>query len=568
MCGILAILMSGLDYEQLRQLALSRSRLLRHRGPDWNGVHLQQCSASLFNVLCHERLAVVDPASGKQPLFDSTKSIACTVNGEIYNHVVLKETMLPVEEVTQWTTCSDCQPLPSLYKFHGTKMCNMLDGMFAFVISDGRTGDFLAARDPLGLCPMYVGYASDGSMWFASELKALTRDCEQVTVFPPGHFYSSKLNEGKGGFERYYNPSWWGLERPLPTRKCDLSHLREALEAAVRKRLMCDVPFGMLVSGRLDSSIVAAIAAREFQKMSEKEKDSHLWTHQLYSFSIGLKGSADSQAAKKVADVLGTHHYDFTFELDEGLDALDDVIYMIETYDITTVRAAVPMYLLCRLVKSMGIKVVLTGEGADEVFGGYSYFRDAPTPEAFHRELQRKLDLLHYYGILRAGKASMAWGIEARVPFLDREFLEFAMNVDPADKMCAQGRMEKQILRDAFKGYLPDEILYRPKQQFGEAVGSEWIDELQNHAERRVTDTMMRNAQVLFPTNTPVTKEGYLYRMIFAKHYNKGSAARTVHTGPFGGCSSAQLDWNKKIQNNGVESAAPIEARGIHQHRD
>ncbi|PHJ26106.1 asparagine synthetase [Cystoisospora suis] len=487
MCGILAIVQSSLDPEQLRLLALERSRTLRHRGPDWNGVYVQKGKSS-STALAHERLAIVDPTS-----------------------------------------------------------------------ADSRTGDFFAARDPLGICSMYVGYASDGSIWFASEMKALIEDCEQVSVFPPGHYFYSALNNGQGALKRYYNPSWWGPESPIPSRPCDLTQLREALEKSVRKTLMCDVPFGLMLSGGLDSSLVAAIAVREFAKISASEIDSHLWTHQLHSFSIGLKDSKDLQFATKVAEGLGTVHHAFTFELKEGLDALEDVIRLIETYDVTTIRAAVPMYLLCRLIKSLGIKVVLTGEGADEVFGGYLYFHKAPTKEAFFRELQRKLDLLQYYDVLRGNKASAAWGVEARVPFLDREFLDYAMTLDPAAKMCTEGRIEKQILRDAFKGYLPDEVLYRQKEQFSDGVGYDWITSLKAYADKRVTDTMMSNASVLFPTNTPTTKEGYLYRMIFAKYYNKGSAARTVHTGPSVACSTeTALEWDEQFKRNPDQSGRSV----------
>ncbi|PHJ19908.1 asparagine synthetase [Cystoisospora suis] len=538
MCGIFAIIHSSLDPEQLRLLALERSRSLRHRGPDWNGLHIQTGKNSLSTVLVHERLAIVDPASGKQPLFDASGQIAVTVNGEIYNHIVLRDTLVPPEEVQGWTTGSDCQPLPSLYKFYGADMCDKLDGMFAFVISDGRTGEFLAARDPLGICSMYVGYASDGSVWFASEMKALMDDCEQVSVFPPGHFYDSTLNNGQGAFKRYYNPSWWwSPEKPLPTKACLVSDLREALEKSVRKRLMCDVPFGlMLDGGSLGSFIVAAIAAREFAKVSASEMDSHLWTHQLHTFSIGLKDSKDLHVAKKVAEVLGTVHHAFTIEIEEGLNALEDVISLIETYDVPTVRKAVPMYLLCRLIKSLGIKVVLTGEGANEVFGALPGFDMAPNKEAFFCEQQKCLDLLQYFDLLRASKASMAWGVEARVPFLDREFLDFVMTRDPAENMWGsmnKDRLEKQNLRDAFKGYLPDDLLYRPTEGSCSpdvcGLGDKWIPSLTAYAEKRVTDLMMSKAGVLFPTNTPTTKEGYLYRMIFAKCYNKNCAARTVH---------------------------------------
>lgn len=587
MCGIFAIIHSSLDPEQLRLLALERSRTLRHRGPDWNGVHVQTFQNSLSTVLVHERLAIVDPASGKQPLFDASRQIAVTVNGEIYNHVELRDTLISPEEVKGWTTGSDCQPLPSLYKFYGAQMCEQLDGMFAFVVSDSRTGHFLAARDPLGICSMYVGYASDGSVWFASEMKALIADCEQVSVFPPGHYYDSTLNDGEGAFKRYYNPSWRDPEKPLPSRPCSLPHLREALEKAVRKRLMCDVPFGLMLDGSVGSSVVAAIAAREFAKVSASEMDSHLWTHQLHTFSIGLQNSRDVQFAAKVADTLGTVHHAFTIEVEEGLNALEDVISLIETYDVRTVRRAVPMYLLCRLIKSLGIKVVLTGEGADEVFGGLTSFQLASSKEAFFREQLRCLDLLQFFGLLRASKASMAWGVEARVPFLDREFLDFAMTVDPAANMWGSknsGRMEMHLLRDAFKGYLPDDLLYRPSDSlpFSEEGpgGDDWVPALKAYADKRVTDIMLSKAGVLFPTNTPTTKEGYLYRMIFARCYNKNCAARTVHArvpsfpsppgdgeGPALPGRAGHVDGNTPpvgaLPVSGERSARPSEVKGI-----
>lgn len=538
MCGILAILFTNMEEPELRLLTLDRCKTLRHRGPDWNGMCIQKIG-SLFNVLAHERLAIVDPTSGKQPLFDSCGDVAITVNGEIYNHKDLTAQLLPPEEVKAFSSASDCQPLPSLYKLHGPSICDRLDGMFAFVVSDRKSGKFLAARDPLGICPMYVGYSSDGSVWFASEMKALARDCEQILNFPPGHYFHSSHNAGEeeGGFVRYYKPSWWGPHAPLSTRSCNLQDLRDALLTSVQKRLMCDVPFGLLLSGGLNSAIVAAVAVREFQKHSASEMDSHLWTHKVHSFSIGMKNSPALQYTRTVAEALGTIHHEFNFELEEGLNALQDVISMIESYDVETVRGAVPMYLLCRLIKSLGIKVVLTGEGGDEVFGGLPHMEKITTREAFQRELQRKLELLQYYGLLRANKASMAWGIEARVPFLDRAFLNFAMTIDPENKMWKAGRLPKQILRDAFKGYIPDECLYCEDEADDNGACTNWIAGLKAYADQQVTEHMMRTAKVLFPYNTPTTKEAYLYRKIFAKHYQKECAARTVYMDHFSTCN-------------------------------
>eukprot|EP00922_Rhytidocystis_sp_ex-Travisia-forbesii_P033482 GHVS01049743.1.p1 GENE.GHVS01049743.1~~GHVS01049743.1.p1 ORF type:complete len:426 (-),score=34.89 GHVS01049743.1:810-2087(-) len=420
MCGILAILDSKCDEAHLVDKAVNLSKLIRHRGPDWNGVHVQR-HGNLTSVLAHERLAIVDVMSGHQPLFNHDKTICASINGEIYNHMELRN-HLSKEMLDSFESQSDCQVIPYIYQ----KLPNFvekLDGMFAFVISDETTQQYMAARDPIGICPLYVGYHTDGSMWFASEMKSLTRDCSRVEVFPPGHLYSSSINKGKGGFVRYYCPSWWDVQSPLPTGKLDLGRIRNALEAAVEKRLMADVPFGVLLSGGVDSSLIAAIVQKKLSDSAAKSPTSRGGgSSRLRSFSIGLKGSPDLVAARSVAAFLGTKHYEFTFEMKEGIDAIRDVIYHTETYDVTTIRAATPMYFLARRVKSLGIKMVLSGEGADEIFGGYLYFHKAPNKEEFHRETQRKIHSLHQYDVLRANKSTMAFGVEARVPFLDKVF--------------------------------------------------------------------------------------------------------------------------------------------------
>eukprot|EP00922_Rhytidocystis_sp_ex-Travisia-forbesii_P033480 GHVS01049741.1.p1 GENE.GHVS01049741.1~~GHVS01049741.1.p1 ORF type:complete len:478 (-),score=40.05 GHVS01049741.1:806-2239(-) len=471
MCGILAILDSKCDEAHLVDKAVSLSKLIRHRGPDWNGVVVQR-HGNLTSVLAHERLAIVDVMSGHQPLFNHDKTVCASINGEIYNHMELRKN-LSMEMLESFESQSDCQVIPYLYH----KLPNFvekLDGMFAFVISDETRHEYMAARDPIGICPLYVGYHTDGSMWFSSEMKSLIRDCTRVEVFPPGHIYTSSANKGKGGFVRYYCPSWWSIQSPLPTGKLVLDHLRNALEEAVDKRLMADVPFGVLLSGGVDSSLIAAIVQRKLSDNSGASPSTRGWFKQLRTFSIGLKGSPDLDAARIVADYLGTKHYEFTFEMKEGIDALKDVIYHIETYDVTTIRAATPMYFLARRIKSLGVKMVLSGEGADEIFGGYLYFHKAPNKEEFHRETQRKLHALHQYDVLRANKSTMAFGVEARVPFLDKEFLDVAMTVDPQEKMCIPGeRIEKWMLRAAFDGYIPKDILWRQKEQFSGRM--EWV---------------------------------------------------------------------------------------------
>ncbi|CEM36405.1 unnamed protein product [Vitrella brassicaformis CCMP3155] len=566
MCGIFAILMSTMDESTLRARALELSKRIRHRGPDWSGIHVQSGKNGTLNAICHERLSIVDPFSGKQPLFDVTGKVCVSVNGEIYNHMELRKE-LDEETVSHFRTQSDCEPIAHLYKRFGESFVAKLDGMFAFIVSDAATGEFMAARDPLGICPLYIGHGPDGSVMFGSEMKVMWDACNHFEVFPPGHIYSSKL----GGFKRWYHPSWFPEDSPIPTAPLDLDKLKDALEKAVEKRLMSDVPFGVLLSGGLDSSLVASIASRildrqRAQQASSKEYQSKAWFPRLHSFSIGLPDSPDLAAAQKVADFLGTVHHGFTFELQEGLDSLKDVIYHLETYDVTTIRASTPMYFLARKIKSMGVKMVLSGEGADEVFGGYLYFHKAPNREELHRETQRKLKLLHMYDLLRANKSTQAWGLEARVPFLDKEFLEVAMHFDPQEKMCVPGkRIEKWPIRAAFAegNYLPDDILWRQKEQFSDGVGYSWIDGLKDYAEKQISDHQFQGARFQFPYNTPQTKEAYLFRQIFHSFFPQHSATQTVPGGPSIACSTpAAILWDQSFSANADASGRAM--LGVH----
>lgn len=548
MCGILAILGCADSSLARRSRVIELSRRLKHRGPDWSGLFCHE-----GNYLAHQRLAIMDPASGDQPLFNEDKTVVVTVNGEIYNHEELRSKLQSsTRKSHKFNTGCDCEVLAHLYEEYGEDFVGMLDGMFSFVLFDVRDNSFIAARDAIGITSQYLGWGLDGSVWFASEMKALSDDCERFIPFPPGHIYSSK----SGGLKRWYNPTWFTEE--IPSTPYDALTLRKAFEKAVIKRLMTDVPFGVLLSGGLDSSLVAAVASRYIAQC----KVARQWGSQLHTFCIGLKGSPDLKAAREVAEYLGTFHHEFYFTVQEGIDALEEVIYHIETYDVTTIRASTPMFLMSRKIKSLGVKMVLSGEGADEIFGGYLYFHKAPNKEEFHQETCRKIKALHLYDCLRANKSTSAWGLEARVPFLDKEFLDVAMSIDPEWKMIKPdlGRIEKWVLRNAFdddeKPYLPKHILYRQKEQFSDGVGYSWIDGLKDHANAHVTDSMLMNASFVYPENTPTTKEAYYYRTIFEKFYPKNAARSTVPGGPSVACSTAKAvewdaSWSKNLDPSG-----------------
>ncbi|GAX77656.1 hypothetical protein CEUSTIGMA_g5099.t1 [Chlamydomonas eustigma] len=532
MCGILAVLNSTDDSPAMRSKVIALSRRQQHRGPDWSGLH--QCGN---HFLAHERLAIMDPASGDQPLFNEDKTVIVTVNGEIYNYKELMAKIVEKKPNITFATQSDCEVISHLYELFGNEVASMLDGFFAFVVLDKKTNTFFAARDPLGVTCMYIGWGKDGSVWLSSEMKCLKDDCTRFQQFPPGHYYTSKTAE----FTRYYNPNFYldfdAKPERFPSTPLDLTVLRSAFEKAVIKRLMSDVPFGVLLSGGLDSSLVAAVASRHLGA------GGGIWGR-LHSFCIGLSGSPDLAAARKVAAFLNTDHHEFTFTVQEGIDAISNVISHIETFDVTTIRASTPMFLMSRKIKALGVKMVLSGEGADEIFGGYLYFHKAPNKDEFHSENVRKLRDLYKYDCLRANKSTMAWGVEARVPFLDKEFLDVAMSIDPAEKMIdkKKGRIEKYIMRKAFDTpetpYLPEEVLWRQKEQFSDGVGYSWIDGLKEHAERMVSDLELKNAMHRYPDNTPRTKEAYWYRSLFEQHFPQRSAVETVPGGPSVACST------------------------------
>ncbi len=553
MCGILAVI-DPVDRAEAREAILQHRRLLRHRGPDWSGVWTGKQA-----VLAHERLAIVDPVSGEQPLVDPPGRLALAVNGEIYNHASVRAA------TPKWPyqTASDCEIILPLFQEHGKDCVAQLDGQFAFVLVDDETGDFLAARDPIGIVPLYVGQGPDGSLWFASEMKALEPVCTSWKTFPPGHLMTRK------GLERWYEPSWF--ENKVPTRPADPARIRDVLEQAVVKRLMSDVPWGVLLSGGLDSSLISAITARHAARRVEDGERTGAWWPRMHSFSIGLEGSPDLAAAERVAEHLDTIHHAFHYTIEDGLDALSDVIWHLETYDVTSIRASTPMYLMARKIRAMGIKMVLSGEGADEIFGGYLYFHKAPSAADFHHETVRKLQTLHLYDCLRANKAMMAWGVEARVPFLDADFLQEALSFDPTAKMSTTHpdgpRMEKHILRTAFDDpdnpCLPKEILWRQKEQFSDGVGYGWIDSLKDHADEMVSDAQLAEAHERFPYNPPSTKEAYFYRSIFDKHYPQACAARTVPGGPSIACSTpVAIEWDEAFAKMADPSGRAV---GVHK---
>lgn len=535
MCSILAAfdLRPDADLRLLRPLALAMSARQRHRGPDWSGVHAEAAA-----LLVHERLAIVDPVGGAQPIVSSDGATVLAVNGEIYNHRDLRAQCAAYP----FTTGSDCEAISALYATGAdpAEWLDRLNGIFAFALWDTVARRFVIARDPIGVCPLYWGHDADGRTWVASEMKAIDRMCADVAPFPPGHVYDSAT----GRLRRYHVRDWRRYEATQGVRVSP-DELRDAFERAVRRQLMSDVPYGVLLSGGLDSSLVAAVAARHARQRVEDDGQSEAWWPRLHSFAIGLEGSPDLAAAQVAAAAIGTVHHGFTYTVEEGIDALPEVIRHIETYDVTTIRASTPMFLLARRIRAMGIKMVLSGEGSDEVFGGYLYFHKAPNAREFHEETVRKLEALHQFDCLRANKSMMAWGVEARVPFLDTEFLDVAMRMDATAKMAGGGRIEKAILREAFRGWLPDSILWRQKEQFSDGVGYGWIDALKAHAEAKVSDAALAGAAVRFPVNPPQTKEAYLYRALFERWYPGEAAARTVPGGKSIACSTpAALAWD------------------------
>ncbi|MBB1060942.1 asparagine synthase B [Marilutibacter spongiae] len=563
MCSILGIfgLQAGDDIPALRRQALEQSQCQRHRGPDWSGVYMDEGA-----ILVHERLAIVDPAGGAQPLRSQDGRLVLAVNGEIYNHRELEQALATPYA---FQSGSDCEVINALYReavATGGDIATWLDrlnGIFAFALWDSERKRYLVARDPIGVCPLYWGHDATGRMCVASEMKALASTCADVAQFPPGHYYDS----ASGELVRYYHRPWRDHDA---TRGVDVSRqaLREAFEQAVHRQLMCDVPYGVLLSGGLDSSLVAAVAARFARRRVEEDDASEAWWPRLHSFAIGLEGSPDLAAAEVAAAALGTVHHGFTYTFEEGLDALPEVIRHIETYDVTTIRASTPMFLLARRIKAMGVKMVLSGEGSDEVFGGYLYFHKAPDAREFHDETIRKLDALHNYDCLRANKSMMAWGVEGRVPFLDVDFLDVAMSMDARHKMAGTGRdgrrrMEKAILREAFEGYLPDSILWRQKEQFSDGVGYGWIDGLRDHAAAQVSDRVFAAAASRFPVNPPQTKEAYLYRHIFEQYFPGPACAATVPGGKSIACSSpAAIAWDAAFADAADPSGRAV--AGVH----
>ncbi|WP_299835886.1 asparagine synthase B [uncultured Tenacibaculum sp.] len=545
MCGIVCAFDLKEKSEVLRSQILEMSKKIRHRGPDWSGIYSDDKV-----IMSHERLAIVDPTSGQQPLFSNDRRFVLAANGEIYNHQELRKQL---KDKYDFQTKSDCEVILALYQEKGVEFLDDLNGIFGFAVYDAKTDEYLVARDHMGIIPLYIGWDKKGTFYVASELKALEGVCNKIEIFPPGHYFTRE-----DGLQPWYSRDWMEYQA-VKENQTSIDELRDALEAAVHRQLMSDVPYGVLLSGGLDSSITSAIAKKYASKRVESGDEEEAWYPQLHSFSIGLDGSPDLAAAKKVSDHIGTIHHEITFTIQEGLDAIRDVIYNLETYDITTIRASTPMYLMARVIKSMGIKMVLSGEGADEIFGGYLYFHKAPDAEEFHKETVRKLDKLYQYDCLRANKSLMAWGIEGRVPFLDKEFMDVAMRINPEDKMINGERMEKWVLRKAFESYLPKEVAWRQKEQFSDGVGYNWIDTLKELVESEVTDEMMKSAHHRFPVQTPRAKEEYYYRSIFEEHFPSETAALTVPSVPSIACSTpTALAWDESFQNQNEPSGRAI----------
>lgn len=546
MCGIVGIVDPSGQAPTLRDRALDMSRRLRHRGPDWSGLWIGERA-----VLAHERLAIVGVESGEQPLRSPDGQVLLAVNGEIYNHRDLRSRYAPS---VPCLTGSDCEVLLPLYEELGTDFVQHLNGIFAFVLHDVRRNRTLIARDPIGVIPLYWGRDQEGRLHVASEMKALIPYCVSIEDFPPGHVYDSQ----EAAPRCYYQREWQAVDR-VDNGPVSADDLRRGLDAAVRRQLMSDVPYGLLLSGGLDSSVVAACAMRHARRRVEEDERSEAWWPRVHSFAIGLEGSPDLAAARVAADALGTVHHSFTYTIEQGLDALRDVIGHLETFDVTTIRAATPMVLMARRIKAMGVKMVMSGEGSDEMFGGYLYFHKAPDERAFHQETVRKLGQLYKFDCLRANKSMAAWGVEARVPFLDLEFLDLAMSVSTEQKMVRNGRMEKHLLREAFQDWLPGRIAWRQKEQFSDGVGYGWIDSLRRVAEERVSDAEMAGATERFAVNPPWTKEGYMYRAIFDELFDHPDAARCVPEGKSIACSSPiALEWDRMFAANADPSGRAV----------
>ena len=536
MCGIVCAFDIKQKAEELRPQVLEMAKVIRHRGPDWSGIYSDDKA-----ILAHERLAIVDPASGKQPLFSADKKLILAANGEIYNHRELRAQFPEYKFQTE----SDCEVILALYKEKGHDFVDDMNGIFGFAIYDTEKDEYFIARDHMGIIPLYMGWDKHGTFYVASELKALEGVCTKIELFPPGHYLSSK----DGELVQWYKRDWKDYDA-VKDNETSIVEIRQALEDAVHRQLMSDVPYGVLLSGGLDSSVTSAIAKKYSQHRIEADDKEQAWWPQLHSFSVGLEGSPDLAAAQKVADHIGTVHHEIKFTIQEGLDAIKDVIYQLETYDITTIRASTPMYLMARVIKSMGIKMVLSGEGADELFGGYLYFHKAPNAKEFHEETVRKLSKLHMYDCLRANKSLAAWGIEGRVPFLDKEFMDVAMRINPKDKMINGERMEKWVVRKAFEDMLPESVAWRQKEQFSDGVGYSWIDTLKDIVEKEVSDEQMTNAHFRYPIQTPQNKEEYYYRTIFEAHFPSDAAALSVPQEPSVACSTKiALEWDEAFKN-------------------
>lgn len=546
MCGIVCAFDLKQEVDQLRPQLLTMSKRIRHRGPDWSGIYNHPNA-----IMAHERLAIVDPTSGKQPLLNENKSLILAANGEIYNHRELRKQF---EGRYSFQTESDCEVLLALYQEKGASFMDELNGIYAFAIYDTQKDTYFIARDHMGIIPLYMGWDAHGTFYVASELKAMEGVCTKIELFPPGHYMESGDSQPTQWYQRD-----WNEFSEVKDNQTSIEDLHDALSEAVQRQLMSDVPYGVLLSGGLDSSITSALAKKFASKRVESDNTQAAWWPQLHSFSVGLEGSPDLAAARKVADHIGTVHHEIKFTIQEGLDAIKDVIHHLETYDITTIRASTPMFLMARAIKSLGIKMVLSGEGADELFGGYLYFHKAPSAKEFHEETVRKLHKLHQYDCLRANKSLAAWGIEGRVPFLDKEFMDVAMRLNPKDKMITEERMEKWVVRKAFESYLPESVAWRQKEQFSDGVGYSWIDTLKAMVEEKVTDEQMENAHYRFPAQPPQNKEEFYYRSIFEDHFPSEAAALSVPSVPSVACSTPiALEWDEAFKNQNDPSGRAV----------